>query len=391
MSNLVSTCLKLSAPGAPGAPGVHHLPKARLTAHPATQSGITLVELIFTVAIAAVIIAALSGIVNVALQSEGDVRERNDLTQQARFAMQRMFVSVRGTLRLMLPLADNPNTNWRENVREETVPASAPEGSSTKATAVLAVTLDPTIDRDDDGWADANNDKDFMDINNNGTFDAGEYERIDEDVDDDNTNDSAHGIIGIDDNGDGAFDGAGRFDVVDNETTWRDNDESSLIQPPTEADEEEDPVNGIDDDGDGAIDEDIPGDMNDDDWPGVAGIDDDHDGSTDEDGASGGGWDGDDDEDGEKDEDWFDPVVFYLNGSTLIERLPASTDTNGDLVVSGADYTESVIAENVTLFRVERIPQTDGRSVLVDLTLELTGDNGVVVSLNTRVRVGGGL
>ena len=336
------------------------------------QSGITLIELIFTLAIAAVVIAALSGTVNVALQSEGEVRERNDLMQQARFAMLRMVTSVRGTRRLILPLGDNPATNWREHVREQTVPASSPEGSSTLATAVLAVTLPANIDRDDDGWADANNDKDFMDFNNNATRDAGEFERIDEDYSDDMNFDGKPGITGIDDDGDGSIDESDAVNFPD-----RDDDEEGV--------EDEDTLDGIDDDADGSDGEDSKADRNKDFEAGIAGVDDDFDGTIDE------GHQHDDDEDGLRDEDWFDPVVYYLNGSQLIERLPAFSDINGDTEITGADFTESVIADNVTLFRVERIPLGGDRTLRVDLTLVLENpDSGKTIELQTQIRVGGG-
>ena len=330
------------------------------------QRGITLIELVITVAIAAVILTSLGGVINLALQSEDNVRERNDLTQQARFAMQRMVAAVQGTKRLILPLADNPNTNWREHVREETVPASAPEPDSSKATAVLAVTLAPSIDRDDDGWADANNDKDFMDLNNDGTFDAGEYERIDEDHSDDMNNDGKPGILGIDDDGDGSVDESDAADFPE-----RDDDE--------EGDRDEDIADGIDDDADGSDGEDATADMNKDFEDGIAGVDDDFDGTKDE------GHFHDDDEDGSQDEDWLDAVVFYLSGASLMERIP---DINP---VDGTSFSAQVVAENVTHFRVERIPQAGGRSVLVDLTLELTGSSGEIVTLQSQVRVGGGL
>ena len=73
--------------------------------------------------------------------SRAAIEERSQLTQDAGFAMARMVRAVRTSQLFILPLPDNPGTNWRENVREETVPASPPEGSSTKATAVLAVSL----------------------------------------------------------------------------------------------------------------------------------------------------------------------------------------------------------------------------------------------------------
>jgi len=116
-------------------------------------------------------------------------------------------------------------------------------------------------------------------------------------------------------------------------------------------------------------------DVNGDNQPGVAGYDDDYDGSIDE------GTNNDDDEDGSRDEDWFDPVVFFLNGTTLMERLP---DINP---AHGADYSEYAIAENVTYFRVERI--AGASTLLVDLTLEITLPDSEPTSLNTRVRIGG--
>jgi len=51
----------------------------------------------------------------------------------------------------------------------------------------------------------------------------------------------------------------------------------------------------------------------------------------------------------------------------------------------------SVLAENVTQFRVERLPRDNGRAQVLEITLELTGPRGSKVSLKTRVRVGGAL
>ncbi len=99
----------------------------------------------------------------------------------------------------------------------------------------------------------------------------------------------------------------------------------------------------------------------------------------------------DDDEDGSVDEDWLDAVVFYLQGDSLIERHPVPWDETANGFISGRDYVESVIAENVTRFRVERPIASSPGHQLVDLTLELTGPTGIVVSLTSRVRVGGAL
>lgn len=311
-------------------------------------AGFTIIELLVSLTIGALLLTALAGLVDTALATRDDTRLGNDALQDARFAMQRMVTATRDTDRLLLPLADNPNTNWRENVREQTVPASAPEGDSTLATAVLAVTLDPYLDIDGDGVADADNDKDG---------------RVNEDLGNDHTFDGASGIIGIDDDGDGTV------DEPEPGSVDKDNDEDGS---PTE-----DSFNGIDDDGDGSIDEDHQQDMNKDGAPGIVNFDDDGDGSIDE------GQNRDDDEDGANNEEWLETVVFFLSGNSLIERRPNPNPTDGN------DFSEHIIAENVTRFRVERIPDTGKRAVLVDLTLEITDPDREPVSLNTRLRVGG--
>ncbi|MBT8102971.1 MAG: prepilin-type N-terminal cleavage/methylation domain-containing protein [Gammaproteobacteria bacterium] len=312
-----------------------------------SERGFTLIELLFSLAIAALLASALTGLVNTALETNSDTGTRNDALRDSRFAMQRMVTAVLGTERLLLPLADNPNTDWHENLREQTSPPSLPEGSSTAATAVLAVTLDPTLDVDRDGFMDADNDRDGL---------------VDEDLASNSTSDDSAGIKDIDDDGDGVVD--------ESPATGRDDDEDGLA--------DEDWIDGIDNDGDGAVDEDFPADINFDNQPGIAGFDDDGDGTIDEGDVE------DDDEDGTKNEDWLDPVVFFLSGSTLIERRQ-----NLD-AIDGKDYTEYPIADNVTRFRVERIPDSGKRSVLVDITLALTPPGGEPVRLNTRVRVGGG-
>jgi prepilin-type N-terminal cleavage/methylation domain-containing protein len=325
--------------------------------HTASANGFTLIELLVALALGAILFAGLNGIVGQALHIHDSVRDKNNLTRQTRFAMQRMEQAVGNTRLLMLPLNDNPNTTWPENEREETVPASAPPAGSSKATAVLAATINPTQDLDGDGTPDADNDGDGQ---------------IDEDIDGDRTNDTAAGIYLIDDDGDGSVDEstAGYWDDDEESSTW-----------------DEDPVNGIDDDGDGTVDEDSFMDMNADNCPGTCGVDNDNDGQVDE-----GSTAYDDDEDGLADEDWYDPVVFYLAGGTLMERTWVPWDESGADGITGRDFIIEPIAENVTRFRVERVPQNGDRSQIVDLTLELTNPlSGETVSLNTRVRVGGEL
>ncbi|MBT8437338.1 MAG: prepilin-type N-terminal cleavage/methylation domain-containing protein, partial [Gammaproteobacteria bacterium] len=84
-----------------------------------SHDGFTYVELMITLAIASLIIVGLGGVVGQALQSQDAVSESNRLTRDARFAMQRMLRSVTNSRRLLLPLRDNPSSNWPENIREQ--------------------------------------------------------------------------------------------------------------------------------------------------------------------------------------------------------------------------------------------------------------------------------
>ena len=335
------------------------MPNSSLLNSVKTVTGFTYVEMLVTVSITAIIMVALMGVVNTATETGQEVLERTSLVRDARFAMARMVRSVSHSPRLLLPLQDNPNTDWPENLREQTVPASPPLGSSTLATAVLATTLPLYVDLDGDGIADADNDGDGL---------------IDEDLPSDNHNDSLAGIGLIDDDGDGSVDET----IAGNS---KDNDEDGI--------KNEDPLNNLDDDGDGSIDEDADDDSNGDTKAGIVGVDDDADGTIDE------GDKRDDDEDGTLDEDWYDAVVFFLQPGPsgtkeLVERTPVPWDNNADTQVDGADYNETTIASNVTRFRVERITTTTSVE-LVDITLELTDPrSGESISLQTRVRLGGG-
>jgi hypothetical protein len=294
-----------------------------------------LLEAVLALAIAALLFGALAGVTGQSLQALNLVREHAALNEDARFAMERMVTAVSDTSRLLLPLAENPATPHSEAVRD-----------------VLAVALPPALDRDQDGFADADNDRDG---------------RVDEDPPSDVTRDGANGIVGIDDDGDGAVDEGG----TDPDGNYSDDDEDGSF--------DEDPVNGIDDDGDGSVGEDPGGDSNGDGQPGVAGVDDDADGSTDE------GSQTDDDEDGSNNDDAVETVAFFLSGTTLVERLPNLDPADG------LDFTERPIAENVSLFRVERLaPSPNDRAVLVDITLQLAAASGETVDLQTRVRAGGG-
>ena len=321
------------------------------------QSGLSYVEVLVTVSMTAVIVLALMGVVNTATEVGNEASERNTLTREARFALSRMSSMLGRSPTLLLPLADNPATNWPENLREQTDPPTPPLGSSTLATAVLAFSLPAHVDLDGNDVADADNDADG---------------RIDEDLPGDATLDDAAGIIGIDDDGDGEVD----------EGDKKDEDE--------DGDKDEDWFNGVDDDGDGRVDEDPKDDNNKDEESGIAGIDDNANGDVDESDKK------DDDEDGSEDEDWYDPIVYFLktgsNGRlALFERSPVPWDVNSDAAIDGLDFVESELAQNVTHFRVERI-QTATSVVLIDITIALTDpQSGESIRLQTRVRAGGAL
>lgn len=317
------------------------------------SGGFTLIEFMVSMVLGALIVTALISVVTQLSDARTAVQERGQLVQEAHFAMTRMVRAVAQTRDLILPQMDKPATDWRENVREETVPASPPEGSSTKATAVLAVSLSARVDLNADGIPDADNDGDGL---------------IDEDYPADMSFDMSPGIYQIDDGGDGSAD-EGAANLDDDDEWLNSNDE--------------DPINGIDDDGDGLVDDDPSADMNGDGAPGIVGVDDDNDGLIDE------GSSEDDDEDGKSNEDWLDAVVFFLRGDSLIERHPVPWAKDGETNVSGRNFIESVIADGVSRFRVERTSD-NGSIEIVDITLEMTAaTSGEIVNLHTRVRVGG--
>ena len=323
------------------------------------QTGFTIVELLTALALTALILAATTGLVNNVFGTSATVDERNELLRQARFAMDRIVSATSHSPKLLLPLPDNPGTDWPENIREQTIPASPPVGSSTFASAVLAVTLPEYVDLDADGFPDADDDRDG---------------RIDEDLPNDIHHDFMPGIMGIDDDGDGSID--------ENSAWYWDDDEGGFYN--------EDRIDGIDNDGDGSVDEDPASDINGDGCPGLCGVDDNNNGSIDE-----GSDDTNDDEDGNGFEDPYDPVVFYLDGDALMERMPVPWNEDGnsspDGPVDGRDFVASGIANNVTLLRFERIESADASKPLVRIDLELTGPSGENVSLTARTRVGGAL
>ncbi len=259
----------------------HRMPETGQTHRLTRQSGFTLVEMLIAISLAAILMAGLNGVIGQALSIQDAVSERNDLTQQARFAMEQMVRAVSHSQKLLLPSPENINTSWPESVRE-----FPPRVAFPNETAVLAFLLDANQDLDADGFADADNDKDGV---------------IDEDPGGDSNFDLAPGLFAIDDDNDGSVD-----------------EQHLLIWPggnlgPTNEDDDEDNyanedlIDGLDNDGDGKLDEDIKKQTDGDNLSGIGGVDDDGDGNIDE------GDKNDDDEDGSVDEDWYDTVVFYLN------------------------------------------------------------------------------
>ncbi|MGI9341406.1 MAG: PulJ/GspJ family protein, partial [Gammaproteobacteria bacterium] len=136
----------------------------RLVAQSDTRriAGFTLIEILASLVIVALLFAGLTGVVNGVLGSRDYVDERTALVRDAEFAMDRMVRTVGHSRRLLLPLADKSLSNWPEHIREQTVPPSPPVGASTLATAVLAVTLPAFSDLDFDGFPDADNDRDGL-------------------------------------------------------------------------------------------------------------------------------------------------------------------------------------------------------------------------------------
>jgi len=246
-----------------------------------SERGLTLTELMISIAIISLIAGVCVQLVSGALDSWRYSKGKAELLNTARIAMERMVYKVRNTTWVLLPLMISDPT-------DPGYPAS-----SYYSREVLAVS--GNIDNDGDGLAD-------------------------EDPGVDLTNNDNPGIIGFDDDNDGNVDEVGMKE---------DDDEDGQ--------KDEDVIDGADNDGDGRIDED-PGKrfyqaVND-----------------------------DDDNDGTEGEDPFDPIIYYLNGTTLMERQNELTATIAD----------NVIAENVSQFTVLR-RRVNGNT-LIDIYLKL--DNG---------------
>ncbi len=170
--------------------------------------------------------------------------------------------------------------------------------------------------------------------------------RIDEDSTDDLTGDGKPGIAGIDDDGDGSVDEGNMFD----------DDEDGLM--------DEDLFDGLDNDEDGLIDEDPDGNWNGEPVSGIVGFDDDGDGEVDESALT------DDDEDGLVGEDPAEPIVFSLEGDTLLEVHPV--------------YGTNELAHAVTQFRVQYLLGPSGEPY-IDIALTLSRGPGCEIALHRQV------
>lgn len=292
-----------------------------MTTRPDRKCGFTLIELLVSLAIGSFVLLGLGYVVNQGLESWRVQKEQTDAQTTANFAVTRMAESITSAQQLLVPQNGTPRP-------------------------VLGLVIGSQVDADGDGFADADKDQDG---------------RTNEDPSADASNDGAAGIIGIDDDNDGFTD----------EGAAEDDDEDGAS--------DEDKIDGIDNDSDGLVDEDPPADSNNDGSPGIAGLDDDGDTVADE------GVSTDDDEDGLSDEDWWDTVVYYLNGSQLKERLPNPNPS------SGTDYTERTIADNVSAFAVTALPRSAGdRGQVVEVKLVIQQPDGSVLTLTAQRRIGGG-
>ncbi len=309
--------------------------------NPCNNAGLSLVEFLIAVSIAGLIMLSINGMLAIGLQSTQATQKKNALAHQAWFAMNTMVQTIQASPRLLLPLAN-----------------SAIRGDTSDDYGVIAVTLNHTRDLDGNGIPDADNDGD-------GQFD--------EDLPDDANNDGRRGIAYIDDDK--------KYGAEFSSFFSNDDDEDYVFFKNSNRDE--DWIDGIDNDNDGLIDEDPPADMNNDNCSGACDGDEDGDGNNNEEDPE------DDDEDGLINEDWYDSVVFFEKDGTLYQRTPVPWDENADGKLTGKDYIESVLAENISRFVVTRMTEDNITPQLIALKLELTDPEGESITLDAKVRVMG--
>ncbi len=272
--------------------------------------GLTLLEMLISVVLIIILLGGLQQLSRQLGLGALEIKSRNEQIKQLEHAFMRLERAIERGNGLLIPRFDNPATLHDESMRD-----------------LIAVGLDPQLDRDANGVADADNDADGA---------------VDEDLPADHTNDGAAGVIGLDDDGNGTVDGAGGS---------QDNDEDGITN--------EDWLDDIDNDADGSTDEDMNADM---DQQVIVDADDDGDGST--------------------DEDWIDVVAFYLQGNQILERRPAIN------AVDGTDYDEYVLLENVTNFSVHLISDQNSSWPLVTIDISVIDNAGATHNLSKTYRVG---
>ncbi len=221
-----------------------------------SQQGLTLVELIVTSGIVAIIALAISALISVSLAAHESGTQRAALYREGLQVMERVTDAVRRSTWVAIP-------NGQAPVRD-----------------LLAVS--GFINDDDDYY-----------------FDDPLFPRIDEDPRKNMNDDGFPGLRGIDDDLDGQVD-----EVVGSSPIDDDEDSSS----------DEDPVDRLDNDMDGSIDEDPSADINGDGYSGIKGLDDDGDGLVDEHGFR------DDDEDGMINEDGTNEIIFWVPSGTTLRQ-----------------------------------------------------------------------
>ncbi|MFV1950794.1 MAG: type II secretion system protein J [Nitrospinota bacterium] len=256
------------------------------------KKGLTLIEVLVSVAVLAIIAGLFTQVIYGALESWRYNNDKDKLLHDGQSAMEMMVNSIRNTKWVLIPIKNN-------NLRD-----------------ILAVSAG--IDNDGDGL-------------------------IDEDPGADITNDGQPGIAGIDDDGDGSVD---EGDMTDDDEMYAGflKDQSSLasvffsfITPdevyaggttlPAPDPVDEDCLNWTDSDLDGAYDEDPSGDL------------------------YGQGYN-DDDNDGTEDEDWFDPRIFYLKGNTLVVEEHIVDGATKTLTITSENIAEDVTKFEVTRHRI---------------------------------------
>lgn len=109
------------------------------------NSGLTLLELLISIAILGIIMTSLYQVVGTPLSAYEGTREKQDLLAQARFVMERMVMFVQETDDIDKPQLHQANTPWLE-ISER----------------VVDTYDNATYDIDGDGYLDANNDSDDL-------------------------------------------------------------------------------------------------------------------------------------------------------------------------------------------------------------------------------------